>query len=139
MRGFAYKKGAGAYADIGVESGVMSASPHRLIEMLFDAALLSIRGARLHMRGGNDAEKNKAITKAVDIVNQGLLAALDRERGGELANNLARLYDYAGRLLLQANVRNDESKLDEAQALLENIGSAWKEIGAGDKDKDEMS
>ncbi|MEE4465672.1 flagellar export chaperone FliS [Azotobacter chroococcum] len=121
-------RGAGAYARVGVESGVMSASPHQLIVMLFDGAQAAIRTARLHMQAGNVAEKGKAISKAIDIVNQGLLAALDHERGGELAGRLEQLYDYVARLLLRANLHNDERSLDEASLLLEQIGSAWRQI-----------
>ncbi|MCY1408876.1 Flagellar secretion chaperone FliS [compost metagenome] len=122
-------RGAAAYARVGVESSVMSATPHRLIGMLFDGAQASIRAARLHMQGGDVAEKGKAISRAIDIVNQGLLAALDHERGGELAGRLEQIYDYVVRLLLQANLHNDEQRLDEAARLLEDIGSAWREIG----------
>lgn len=121
-------RGANAYAKVGVESGVLSASPHQLIVMLFDAAQTSIRATRLHMQAGNVAEKGKAISRAVDIVNRGLVAALDHERGGELAARLAQIYDYVTRLLLQANLRNDEQSLDQAEKLLEEIGSAWREI-----------
>jgi len=122
-------RGAAAYARVGVESSVMSATPHRLIGMLFDGAQASIRAARLHMQGGDVAEKGKAISRAIDIVNQGLLAALDHERGGELAGRLEQIYDYVVRLLLQANLHNDEQRLDEAARLLEDIGSAWRDIG----------
>jgi len=123
-----YARGAGAYARVGVESGVMSASPHQLICMLFDGAGTAIRAAALHMREGQVAEKGKAISKALDIVNNGLLAALDRDKGGELAERMASLYDYIARLLLTANVRNDPACLDEAGRLLADLGDAWREI-----------
>ncbi|MEA3639764.1 MAG: flagellar export chaperone FliS [Lamprobacter sp.] len=130
MRGAtAYGRGAGAYARVGVESGVMSASPHQLIVLLFDGAIASIRAARLQMQGGNIPEKGKAISKALDIVNNGLAAALDAEHGGEIAERLASLYDYISRLLLAANLHNDEKSLDEAEALLEGVAVAWREIG----------
>ncbi|MFG6158719.1 flagellar export chaperone FliS [Halomonas sp. 1390] len=130
MRGAAaYGRGASAYAKVGVESAAMSASPHQLIVMLFDGAQASIRTARIHMEGGNIAEKGKAISKALDIVNNGLLAALDAERGGEIAERLASLYDYVARLLLSANRHNDVESLNQAEALLNDIASAWREIG----------
>lgn len=130
MRGAAaYGRGAATYARVGVESNVMSASPHQLIMMLFDGAQSGLRTARLHMQSGNVAEKGKAISKVLDIVNNGLLAALDTEQGGEMAERLASLYDYVGNLLLQANLHNDEQCLDEAGRLLDTIGSAWREIG----------
>lgn len=121
-------RGANAYAKVGVESGVLSASPHQLIVMLFDAAQTSIRAARLHMQADNIPEKGKAISRAVDIINRGLVEALDHERGGELAGRLEQIYDYVTRLLLQANLRNDQQSLDQAANLLEEIGSAWREI-----------
>ncbi|MCH4562972.1 MULTISPECIES: flagellar export chaperone FliS [Halomonas] len=130
MRGAAgYGRGAGAYARVGVESGVMAASPHQLIVMLFDGAQASIRAARLHMQAGNAAEKGKTISKALDIVNNGLMAALDAEQGGEIAERLASLYDYISRLLLAANLHNDEQSLTQAEALLDDVASAWREIG----------
>lgn len=122
-------RGAAAYGRVSVESNVLSASPHQLISMLFDGAQAAIKAAKLHMQNGNMAEKGKAISKALDIVNSGLLAALDKEKGGELVERLEGLYGYVGSLLLKANLHNDEQKLDEAATLLENIGSAWKEIG----------
>lgn len=122
-------RGANAYAKVGVESGVMSASPHQLIVMLFDGALASIRGAALHMAAGNLEEKGKSISKAIDIVGSGLMAGLDLERGGELAERLEQLYDYVVRLLMLANLHNDPQRLDEAISLLGDIASAWREIG----------
>ncbi|WP_210725838.1 flagellar export chaperone FliS [Modicisalibacter radicis] len=121
-------RGANAYARMGVETGVMAASPHQLIVMLFDGAQASLRAARLHLQQGNMAEKGKALSKAIDIVNNGLAASLDPEKGGEIAGQLASLYDYVVRLLLQANLHNDEKRIDEAARLLDDIGTAWREI-----------
>jgi flagellar protein FliS len=121
--------GAGAYASVGVESNVLTASPYQLIDMLFDGAGVAIRTAAMHMQAGRMARKGEAISRALDIVNNGLLAALDVERGGELAQRLASLYEYIARRLLNANLNNDAAALDEAGQLLEEIGSAWREIG----------
>ncbi len=130
MRGAAaYGRGANAYARVGVESAVMSASPHQLIVMLFDGAIASIRTARIHMQDGNITEKGRAISKALDIVNNGLLSALDADKGGEIAERLGSLYDYVARLLLTANLRDDAQSLDQAETLLADIASAWREIG----------
>lgn len=125
----AYGRGAKAYARVGVESGVMSADPHRLIVLLFEGAQTAIRAARIHMQSGNIGEKGKSISKALDIINNGLAAALDQDKGGEIAERLASLYDYIARLLLAANLRNDEESLNQAEQLLENIASAWRDIG----------
>lgn len=122
-------RGANAYARISVESSVMSASPHQIISTLFDGAINAIRTARVHLQEGNIAEKGQYITKAINIVNSGLLAALDAEKGGEIATRLASLYDYTARLLMSANLRNDEKSLTEAEEILSGLATSWKEIG----------
>ncbi|NJM33198.1 MAG: flagellar export chaperone FliS [Limnobacter sp.] len=121
--------GARAYAQVGLESGVNSASPHRLIVMLYAGAIEAIRRARLCMESGQVEMKGDAIGKALRIVNEGLALALDKKQGGELAERLLGLYDYIGQELVLANVKNDATKLDECLDLLENLKSAWEEIG----------
>ena len=122
-------RGANAYARVGVESQALQASPHKLITMLFDGAQERIRAARLHMQAGNIEEKGKAISKAMDIVNIGLIGGLDIQNGGEVVANLERYYDYISRVLAKANRDNSEAKLEEASVLLEMVGSAWREAG----------
>ncbi|MDB1109533.1 flagellar export chaperone FliS [Pseudomonas extremaustralis] len=121
---------ANAYAKVGVESGILAASPHQRIVMLFDSYQASIRIARLHLQAGNIAEKGQAITKAINIVSQGLRASLDLEQGGEIAVQLDQLYDYVVRVLLRANLNNDDDALTTAAALLENVAAAWRAIGS---------
>lgn len=128
-----FRTGAGAYARVGMETRTMSASPHQLIVMLFDGVVTSIGMARHHMAAGDMAAKGNAISKAVSIVDNGLKAALDAKAAGaagaELVGNLSALYDYVIRRLLYANLHNEPKALDEAEALLENVASAWREIG----------
>lgn len=128
-----YRTGAGAYARVGVESSAMSASPHQLIVMLFDGAKAAIGMARHHMGTGDIQAKGNAVSKAINIVENGLRASLDADAAGtdgaELVKNLSALYAYVVQRLLHANLRNDMAALDEADLLLENIASAWREIG----------
>lgn len=122
-------RGANAYARVGVESQALQASPHQLITMLFEGAQKQIRYARLHMEAGNIEDKGKCISKAMDIVNIGLIGGLDIQNGGEVVANLERYYDYISRLLGKANRENSDAKLEEASVLLEMVGSAWREAG----------
>jgi flagellar protein FliS len=116
---------AHAYARIGLETGVAAASPERLIVMLYDGALAALAEARAHMHAGRIAHKGKAIGKAIAIVDEGLKAALDTSRGGAIATQLMELYDYIGRRLLLANLRNDVALVDEASRLLGELRGAW--------------
>jgi flagellar protein FliS len=117
------------YASVNVESGVNGADPHRLILMLYEGALAALARARAYMERKDTAEKNKAITKAVAIINEGLRASLDVKAGGEIAQNLDALYEYMGRRLLLANLKNQPEILDEVSRLLAEIKGAWEEIG----------
>jgi len=124
--------GANSYARIGLQSAAMSASPQQLMLMLFDGAKTAITMARHHMASKEIAAKGKAISKAINIVDNGLKAGLDADEGDqaalELVANLSALYDYITQRLMQANLRNDPVLLDEADRLLESIGSAWREM-----------
>ncbi|WP_231758109.1 flagellar export chaperone FliS [Microbulbifer elongatus] len=124
-------QGAASYARVGLESDVLSASPHRLIVLLFQGADTAMGTAMVHLKDGNFAEKGQAISKAIDIINKGLLAALDFETGGELAQRLASLYEYIAEKLLVANLKNSEEELSEARRLLGEIASAWNAIDPG--------
>lgn len=121
-------RGTQAYAQIGVESAVMSASPHQLIVLLFDGALSALVRARLFMQQGELAAKGEALSKAINIIDNGLKAGLDNEKGGEIAENLSSLYDYMIRRLMLANLRNDVELIEEVEGLLTNIADAWKQI-----------
>src|SRR4051812_45171321 len=97
-------KGASAYAKVGLETGVVASSPHKLIVMLFDGALVAIRTAGVHMKAREIEKKGNAISKAIMIVANGLRASLDKEAGGQIAVSLDNLYEYIGRRLLEANL-----------------------------------
>lgn len=126
---FASKSGALAYKNVGVENGVGSADPHRLTLMLFEGALLSTNAARIHLDNGDVPLKGSAISKAIEIISNGLKVSLDFEVGGELAQRLASLYDYMCARLLHANARNDVAALAEVSTLLRELKEAWEQIG----------
>ena len=123
------KSGASAYAKVGVETGVMAASPHKLIVMLFDGAVAAVRSALVHMQARNVAEKGKAISKAIQIIENGLRASLDRKAGGQIGENLDALYEYMQHRLLLANLHNDADILQEVERLLNELREAWNTIG----------
>jgi len=120
--------GTKAYAKIGVESAVMSATQQQLVGMLFDGALSAIIRARLFMQDGNIAGKGSSISKAINIIEAGLKESLAESRGDELADNLLNLYDYMTRRLVHANMHNDVAAVEEIEGLLRNIADAWKEV-----------
>lgn len=125
-----FQSRAAAYAKVGVETGVSTADPHKLILMLFDGALLQVRSAGIAMQSKDIPGKGMAISKAIEIIVNGLKVSLDISAGGELAERLAALYDYMGERLLYANLHNSQPALDEVAGLLATLREAWAEIGA---------
>ncbi|ACR30412.1 flagellar export chaperone FliS [Burkholderia glumae] len=121
--------GASAYARVGVETGVMGASPHRLIAMLYEGARKAIVHARLHLASGNVAARGESISKAMRIIESGLQQSLDVKAGGEIAERLNALYSYMLRRLLEANVSASDAILVEVDGLLATLEEAWVGIG----------
>ncbi len=118
-------------SEVGVDAAVEVADPHKLILLLFTGAQAAIGQARAALQLNQIAEKGAAISKAIDIISNGLKASLDHEKGGEIAARLDALYDYMTNRLLMANVKNDVKALEEVSGLLEEIHSAWREIAPG--------
>ncbi|HJV75568.1 MAG TPA: flagellar export chaperone FliS, partial [Noviherbaspirillum sp.] len=122
------RSGANAYAKVGVETGVVAASPHKLIVMLFDGALAALATALQHMNTGNISGKGQALSKAIAIIDSGLRASLDHKTGGEIAANLDALYEYMSTRLMMANLNNQPELIEEVQRLLHDLRSAWEAI-----------
>jgi flagellar secretion chaperone FliS len=125
----AVKKALSAYGQTSLDAVVESASPHQLIVLLFEGAIKAIQLGKIYMQQGLIAQKGAAISKAIAIIEDGLRLALDKENGGELAENLDALYDYISFELLQANINNVPERLDEMLNLLDQLKDAWLSIG----------
>ena len=115
------------YKQVGTQAAVETADPHTLIQMLINGAIERINTAKLCMEQEKIAQKGENISKAISIID-GLKASLDMKTGGEIAKNLADLYDYMQRQLLQANLQNEAANLDEVLNLMNEIRSGWMAI-----------
>jgi flagellar secretion chaperone FliS len=122
------RKASAAYRQVGVETGVSTASAHRLVAMLFEGFFDAVARARGALLAGRIDEKGNAIGHAVRIVEEGLRAGLDLRDGGELAANLNGLYRHVALRLTEANLHNDAAALEECVRLLEPVRSAWLAI-----------
>ncbi|TFW29508.1 flagellar export chaperone FliS [Massilia horti] len=122
------QRGVNAYAKVGLETSVGAASPHKLIVMLYDGALVAVLSALTNMKAGHVAAKGEAISKAIAIIDNGLRAALDKQAGGEIAAGLDSLYEYMSTRLLQANLNNQPELLEEVHKLLTDLRDAWNAI-----------
>jgi len=121
--------GLDTYRNMRAYGNLADASPYQVIQLMLDALLSRIAEATGHIERGEVAAKGEKIGKALSII-EGLLLGLDKERGGDIALNLERLYDYASRTLLKANLENRVDLLKEVGSLLREIKLGWDGIAA---------
>ncbi len=120
---------ANAYQQIGLETATTNATPHKLIELLFEGFADAVARAGGALLGRQIEAKGRAIGHAARIVEEGLKAALNKKDGGRIAADLDALYAYIGVRLTYANLHNDLEALDECARLMEPVRSAWSAIG----------
>ena len=116
------------YQQVGVETRLAGATPHQLVAMLFDGFIDSLNLARGAIRAGRADIKGASIGRAVRIIDEGLRAGLDLRAGGALARDLHDLYGYLTMRLTMANLRSDESALEECVRLVAPLREAWASI-----------
>jgi flagellar protein FliS len=119
---------ANTYKQVGIETEVAGADPHKLVLMLLDGAISAIKLAAIGIEKRDIATKSTQLSKAIAIVNEGLRASLDHRQGGQIAGRLDSLYLYVTSQLLEANLSNRTEPLQEALELLGMIQDAWKSI-----------
>ncbi|MCL4780376.1 MAG: flagellar export chaperone FliS [Gammaproteobacteria bacterium] len=117
------------YRAVDAYGAAASSDRMQLILRLMQGALDRIISARGHMQRREVALKGEALGRAVRMID-GLRACLDHQNGGDIATNLAALYEYMTRRLTEGNLRNDPRALDEVADLLDEIRSGWEQVAA---------
>ena len=108
-----------------LDQEVLAASPWKLIQLSYGAAIESVSAARRFLRQRDIRARAHAINKAIGILTE-LSRSLNYEAGASLSHSLAGLYSYMIRRLIQANLTQTEKPLAEAEALLATLADAWK-------------
>jgi flagellar protein FliS len=119
--------GLSAYTQTNIESIVHEATPHKLIDMLFKGAKDALAQAIGAIERNDFEAKSKKISKAAEII-LNLQTYLDKDKGGEVADNLNELYTYMATTLIDANRLNDASKVREVAGLLETVSDGWRSM-----------
>jgi flagellar protein FliS len=119
--------GLDAYKATNIDSIVFEATPHKLIDMLFKGAKDALVQAVGAIERKDFDAKSKKISKAIEII-LNLQTYLDKEKGGDVADNLNELYTYMSTTLIDANRLNDTAKLQEVVGLLETVADGWSSM-----------
>lgn len=120
---------ANNYNDVGASTSIEGASPHKLVSLLYQRVVSEISVARGAISRNDIAGKGKAISLAVRIIEEGLIAPLDMTAGGAIAVNLRDVYEYLVRRLTLANLKTDDAMLKECAELTDVLRSGWDAIG----------
>ncbi len=111
------------------DNSVTTQTPGQIVVLLYEGAIRFLRQAITAIEEQKHVEKGRLINRAVDIICE-LNSALDLEAGGEVAQNLRRLYVFMHEYLIKANFEKDAGKVQEVIDMLEELHGSWKEIAA---------
>ncbi|NLY40140.1 MAG: flagellar export chaperone FliS [Desulfovibrionales bacterium] len=109
------------------QTQVVTATPGHLVVMLYDGAITFLEQAKERIQAKDYAQKGILISQALDIIAE-LDSSLNAEKGGEIAQNLHKLYMYCNTRLLHANLKMDTTLVDEVISILSSFRSAFAEI-----------
>ncbi len=115
------------YAQQYQRTQVETASPTQLVVMLYDGAIRFLYRAKERMLAKDIEGKHIHLIKAQKIVME-LMSSLDRSRGGEIAVNLHRIYQYMLEQLVEANLYNKSSNIDTVLSMLKDLRESWAEV-----------
>jgi len=121
-----------AYAATQRETSVSSARPVDLIVMVYQRLLDHLFTGMHLMNEG--ADSSESLIKAIDLITTGLESCLDKEKGGEIAQNLAFIYEWAGKEITRARIRRDPEMIQGVINTFVPLAEAWLEH-AGQKDE----
>lgn len=127
------KTGNSTYSDISLESQITGATPHQLIVLLYDGAINAMKRAEIYFQSGNIARRGEMLSRAINIIDNGLRAGLNHEKGGQIATELESLYEYISRTLLEANLNKSGEKLPHLIALMTEMSETWQAIAPQQK------
>ncbi|HEY1844038.1 MAG TPA: flagellar export chaperone FliS [Buttiauxella sp.] len=122
------KTGQSAYAQVSLESQVAGATPHQLITLLLEGAVSAMVRAKIYFETGNIAKRGEMISRAINIIDNGLRASLNHEVGGQVTEEMESLYEYVSRSLLLLNLEKKPEELPHLIEIMNNLSTTWKEI-----------
>lgn len=111
---------------------VETANPGKLVIMLYQGGIKFLKLAKKSMEDNDLEGVNNYLIRTQDIINE-LMVTLDLENGGEIAENLYRLYEFMNYQLIQANIKKEGEPIVQVEELLVELLDAWEQIVNGTK------
>jgi flagellar protein FliS len=117
------KYAAKKYASNQIQTGVEAANPAQLIVMIYERILDHLRIGKTELE--NSQYGIESFTKASDLIQIGLLAPLDYQKGGDIATNLKTIYDWALFTIIQGRLQKQPEKIQEIITVFQSLNEAW--------------
>lgn len=121
------KNFAQQYANTYLETSISEASPHKLIELMYDGAIKNLKLSKIFIEQKNYEKKSEFLNKALSIL-LSLREGVSLDKGGDVAQNLYSLYDYCYRRLVAASTKNDIAIVDEVLGYITELNDAWRQM-----------
>lgn len=121
-------RAARAYQAVSQHTAVMGANTIDLVLLLYEKLLERIRQAKDCMVLGDIAGRGRATGLAIEIIEKGMIGALDMAQGGDLAIRLRSQYEFWMLQLLRFNLDADAKILEAIEAQIRTVRSGWEEI-----------
>ena len=122
----------GNYQNAYKKASVNTLDQNKLIIMLYDGAIKNASFAVEHMKSGQIEKVHDCLIKTKNIVTE-LMATLNMDRGGDIANNLQSLYSYMFSQLIEANMNKKTEPVVVVIDLLKELRAAWTQINSKKK------
>lgn len=120
-----FDTGYDSYRQSEIQVKAATATPAQLVLMLIDGLLDELARAEGHLLARNYERKGHCVKKCMRLLG-GLEVSLDQRQGGEVADNLLRLYRYCGQRLFKASLKNDVEGFRQVTALLRTVRDGWQ-------------
>ncbi|MDR2368443.1 MAG: flagellar export chaperone FliS, partial [Deltaproteobacteria bacterium] len=109
------------------QTQVTTVDKGRLIIILYEGAIRFIREAIKAQEAGDIPTKASSINRAMDIITE-LNQSLNMQEGGEIAQNLRRIYKFWNDHLLKAKVSRDGQGLTDVESMMVSLAQAWQVV-----------
>lgn len=107
-----------------LENDVLTRSPEWLVTLIYETLLTNLRRAGVQIENGDYEGKAESLGRAGALVNE-LIATLDREKGGEIADRLSALYAYFALEIMNVGRSLDGGSLGRLIVMIEELHDAW--------------
>jgi len=121
-------RGLRAYQEVDRQTAVLSANSIDLILLIYEALLRRLKQAAEAFLSKDVAARGESLSRALEVIDKGLIGSLDMQQGGQLSQQLLSQYQLWTAQVLHCNMKSDAVLLGELINQVEVVRSAWQQV-----------